>query len=200
MRMLVILAALILVTVPHGPRSPHGSGDSMPNAATSGQNNQSSQNAQQPAGPPPPTAALEYAMGTDASVTRDGPPSTFIKNKVANPTSWGSTVQVIPVDDVRGKRLMVSGYIKTTNVARYAEYWVRIDGSNHQVLVYDDMANRPLTGTADWRAFSIVMEVPTTATNIFMGLLLNGVGEVWVDDLSVAVVTKDVPLTAVPSR
>lgn len=198
MHVVAIVAALILVTVPHGPRSPHGSGDTMPNAATS-QTGQSDQNAQQPSGPPP-TAALEYAMGTDPSVTRDGQASTFIKNKVANPTTWGSTVQAIPVDEVRGKRLMVSGYIKTSAVARYTEYWVRIDGADHQVLTYDDMSNRPLSGTADWRAFAIVLVVPSNATSISMGLLLNGVGEAWVDDLSVNVVTETAPLTAVPSR
>jgi hypothetical protein len=192
MHILAIVAALLLIVTSHGPRPPHSSGSAMPGAGSAAAS-------PQPAGTPPPGAALEYAMGSDPTVTRDGPPSIFIKNKVASPTSWGSTVQLIPVSDVRGKRLMVSGYIKTTDVARYAEYWVRVDGADHQVLVYDDMSNRPLSGTADWRAFAIVIEVPPTATNVFMGLLLNGVGEVWVDDLSVAVVTKDVPLTAMPT-
>jgi hypothetical protein len=192
MHVFAIVAALILVILPHNPRPPRGAGDTTPGAASAAQNGQSTP---QPAGTPPPNAALEYAMGSDASVMRDGHASTYIKNKVANPTSWGSTMQALPADDVRGKRLMVTGYIKTSAIAHYAEYWVRVDGADHQVLAYDDMSNRPLSGTADWRAFTIVLDVPASATSVSMGLLLNGTGEAWVGDVSVAVVMKDVPLT-----
>jgi hypothetical protein len=197
MYVFAIITALLMIVMPHGPRPPHGSGDAMPGGASTSANGQSTP---QPAGTPSPNAALEYAMGTDASMTRDGQASTFIKNKVPDPASWGSTAQTIPVDDVRGKRLMVSGYIKTTNVAHYAEYWVRIDGANHQVLTYDDMSNRPLSGTADWRAFAIVLEVPENATNVSMGLLLNGAGEAWLEGLNINIVSADVPLTTAASR
>jgi hypothetical protein len=198
MHVFAIIAALILVIVPHGPRPPHGSGDTTPAGAGAAQS--SSQSTPQPIGTPAPNTALEYAMGLDALVVRDGHASSFIKNKVANPTSWGSTMQALPADDVRGKRLMVSGYIKTSAIKQYAEYWVRVDGADHQVLAYDDMSNRPLSGTADWRAFTIVLDVPENATSVSMGLLLNGTGEAWVGDVSVAVVTKDVPLTGPASR
>jgi|SRR5271166_3367969 len=191
MQPFAIVIALFLVITPHGPKPPHASGDTMPGAGSAAANGESTP---QPAAPPA-SAPLEYAMGSDASVTHDGQATTFIKNKVANPTSWGSTSQAIPVDDVRGKRVMVSGYIKTSAIAKYAEYWVRVDGANHQVLVYDDMSNRPMSGTADWRGFSIVLDVPANATSISMGLLLNGVGEAWLDGPSVAVVSRDVPLT-----
>jgi hypothetical protein len=196
MQVFAIIAALFLVILPHGPRPPHGSGDTTPTGANAAQ---SAQATPQPDATPP-NAALEYTMGFDPSVMRDGHASAFIKNKVANPMSWGSTMQALPADEVRGKRLMVSGYIKTNAIARYAEYWVRVDGADHKVLAYDDMSNRPLSGTADWRAFTIVLDVPANATSVAMGLLLNGTGEAWVGDVSVAVVTKDVPLTASPSR
>jgi hypothetical protein len=191
MNSLAIIAAIVLVILPHGPKSPHSSGDQMPGGGNTSQNASPSP---QPATAPAP-ASLEYAMGTDASVTRDGQASTFIKNKVQSPNTWGSTLQAIPVADVRGKRVMVTGYIKTSDVARYAAYWVRVDGANNQVLTYDDMSDRPLSGTADWRAFSIVLDVPQNATTVSMGLLLNGAGEAWLAGLNVAIVTRDVPLT-----
>jgi hypothetical protein len=63
------------------------------------------------------------------------------------------------------------------------------------VLAFDNMQDRPIKGTSGWTRHEIVLDVAPEATFVSFGILLNGAGQAWIDDLSVDVVAKDVPLT-----
>jgi hypothetical protein len=59
----------------------------------------------------------------------------------------------------------------------------------------DNMDSRPITNTADWRRYEIVLDVPQSATSIAFGFFLWGSGTVWADDFKLERVDASVPRT-----
>jgi hypothetical protein len=54
------------------------------------------------------------------------------------------------------------------------------------------MQDRAIEGTIDWKKYEIVLDVPEGSVDIAFGILLDGKGQAWVDDLQFDVVGKDV--------
>lgn len=71
---------------------------------------------------------------------------------------------------------------------------MRVD-SDSQQLAFDNMEDRPIKGTTDWRRYEVVLNVPQNATGIFLGVLLGGTGTVWLNSVNLEVVGSDVPTT-----
>jgi hypothetical protein len=46
--------------------------------------------------------------------------------------------------------------------------WMRIDGEQ-RLLAFDNMSDRAVSGTADWKMYSVVVDVAIDAKNIFLG-------------------------------
>jgi hypothetical protein len=57
------------------------------------------------------------------------------------------------------------------------------------------MQNRPIQGTRDWQKYEIVLDVPAKSTGIFFGILLEGKGQVWLNNVRFEVVGRNVPTT-----
>ena len=57
------------------------------------------------------------------------------------------------------------------------------------------MDDRPIEKTTDWKKYNLVIDVPSESTGIAFGMMLIGKGQVWLDDVSIEEVGKDVPLT-----
>jgi hypothetical protein len=72
---------------------------------------------------------------------------------------------------------------------------MRVDGPDGETMSFDNMGSRPITGTTEWRQYRIVLDVPETADLIALGVLLQGPGRVWIDDVEVERVTSDIPTT-----
>jgi hypothetical protein len=60
------------------------------------------------------------------------------------------------------------------------------------------MYDRPVKGNEDWKSCQVVLDVPSDATGIFFGVLLNGSGNVMMSDAKIETVGLDVPPTAKP--
>jgi hypothetical protein len=130
-----------------------------------------------------PDYAEDFEVGVDHSVAHSGKASTYIKSKPhATDTSHATIGQRIKADAYRGKRVRLSGFLKTTNVTSRARLWMRID-SAQGILGQDAMHDRALKGTNNWSKLEIVLDVPEDSAGIIFGLRLNGAGQVWMDDL-----------------
>ncbi len=103
-------------------------------------------------------------------------------------------MQSIKADDYRGKRVRLSRNVKGENIAQYAGLWMRVDGAGYS-LNFDDMGNRPIKGTTDWKKYEVVLDVPGESLIVAFGINLRGEGQVWVDNLQLEVVGQDVPTT-----
>lgn len=86
-----------------------------------------------------------------------------------------------------GRRVRFSGYIKTDGVTHgYAGLSWRLY-SKTGLLAYANMSNQGARGTADWRQYEIVIDVPAEAAAIVFGVEHPGNGTAWFDSLGVEV-------------
>jgi erythromycin esterase-like protein len=99
-----------------------------------------------------------------------------------------STVRArFPVADARGKKIKLSGWIRTEGVEGFAGLWWRADAKDKPAVAFDNMQNRGVQGTTDWTACSLELNIPEEADNIDFGTLLVGSGKAWFDGLSVEI-------------
>jgi hypothetical protein len=124
----------------------------------------------------------------------------FLQSVAATPNGFGTLMQDFRADEYTGKRVRFSAMLKTKNVADWAGLWMRIDKnigtSSPKILILDNMHDRPVKGTEDWKRYEVVLDVPKDATEIFFGLLLNGAGDVLMSNVKIETVGLDVPTTA----
>ena len=137
----------------------------------------------------------EYEMGIDNSIFQNGQACAYIKSKSPKENQFGTLMQTISAENYLGKRLMLSGYIKSENVTGWSGMWMRIDGENNQQIGFDNMYDRAIKGTTDWKKCEIVLDIPSNSLTINYGVLLNGDGEVWFDSFELKEVDKNVPVT-----
>jgi len=83
-----------------------------------------------------------------------------------------------------GQEIELKGYMKTEAVTNgFAGLWLRID-KEEGMLQFNNMADKAITGTNDWREFSIKLPYnENEAVQILVGGLLIGQGKVWIDEL-----------------
>ena len=138
-----------------------------------------------------------YEIFVDAGVRRSGKASATIK---AKPTfvkgEFTTMMQSIRADNYRSKRVRLSGYIKTENVGKYAGMWMRIDGSDLTTLDFDNMTDRPVKGTTDWKLYEVILDVGSDARQIAFGVNLAESGQIWIDDLKLEIVGQDIGKTS----
>lgn len=115
------------------------------------------------------------------------------------PLETGMVLQSIRADEYRGRRIRLTGYVRTDAVAGSAGLFARVDG-REVTQASDYMLNRGLSGTQAWRRQSIVLDVPRDAVGITLGFHLTGPGRIWVDDMRLETVGRDVPVTGVPGH
>ncbi len=154
----------------------------------------------------PPTGWLEagmnptdYEMAVDAKGGRSGGPCAYVKARTPAARTFGTLMQMIDAGDYRGKRLRLSAWVRSAGVARWAGLWMRIDGPMSDrgpaMLGFDNMQNRPIAGTTDWKAYQVVLDVPQQAVTINFGILLEGAGQAWLDGVRFEAVGPEVPVT-----
>jgi len=146
----------------------------------------------------------EYEMGMDPKGGKSGKACAFIRGRAADPQGFGTLMQMFDAGEYVGKRLRLSASVKSAGITKWAGLWMRVDGAKAPgsqmpaLLGFDNMQSRPITGTADWTAHAIVLDVPPEARGIAFGILLSGPGQAWMDDLRLEPVGTDVPVTGMP--
>ena len=136
-----------------------------------------------------------YTMDVDDTVAHGGKSSARLASTRA-PNGFGTMMQSCDPSEYRGKRVRLSAFVKTQDLKEWAGVWMRVDGAEQgRSLAFDNMSNRPIQGTMDWTRQEVVLDVPDEATNISFGILVNGEGKLWIDDIQFQVVDKSVPVT-----
>jgi len=144
--------------------------------------------------------SAEYTVRSDGA-RRDGGQGfagATIKANVVSPQSSAMLAQSVRADAYRGKRLRLSGYMKTIGVNEgTAVLFMRVDGDG-VIQTSDFMQNRPLMLTTDWAKQEVVLDVPRNAIGITFGFMLGGSGQAWLDDVALEVVDDNVAVTGRP--
>ena len=139
----------------------------------------------------------EYVITLDEKEQRDGKPSVSITCIAENPKSFVALNQTFSAEDYRGKRVRLKGQIKTNDVERWAGFWLRADSVNGAILAFDNMQNRGVSGTSDWKPGAIVLDIPEDAETLHLGFILDGKGTAWANGLAFEEVDTSVPVTNV---
>ncbi len=140
------------------------------------------------------TVLGEFTFGT-VPVERPGGKgrySALVASVQPEPQHQGVLQQSVKADAYRGRRVRLTGHIKT--IAEEGHLWMRVDGDSG-VACSDYMELRPIRGTTAWQEYEIVLDVPADAHGITFGVMLDGAGELWIDDVALAVVGGDVATT-----
>jgi RNA polymerase sigma factor (sigma-70 family) len=184
---------------------------------------QQSRTARAAAAAPVPIAALPIKFANDAFISRaddrfltdvdpltkrtnNSAPAGHIKSLVdpAGPDSpdylrvQSSRVALLGVtkdSPLFGKRIRLTGWLKTKEVDNWAGFQLMIRNPAGKIIAMDEMMDRPTRGTTDWQQFQIVVDVPPEHCLINFGPSLFGTGELWADDFQIDVVSTNTPNT-----
>src|SRR5581483_2778050 len=93
-----------------------------------------------------------------------------------------------------GKRVRISGWIKTSGVQQWAGATLIVANDQHR-FAFDDTTSRAAHGTTDWQPIEFVTDIPKEPCFIYLAQKLYGNGEVWFDGFEVNVAPSGTPIT-----
>jgi hypothetical protein len=140
-----------------------------------------------------------YDIGLDSGETVSGRGGKFIRNIDGVDKSWGTLMQSIAAKNYVGQRLRFQAKVKTSDV-KSAGLWMRVDKPDKRATAFYNSQDKPIVGSTGWQLRSVVLDVPADSSEIAFGVLLHGKGQVWLDELSLEVVGKDVPVDSFPQK
>lgn len=114
-------------------------------------------------------AAQGSLASRDATVTSD---------------QFGTIMTTIDAASHVGHKVRLTANVAPTNVAGWAGLWVRIDDAAGNMLAFDNMQDRPISGSAAAAPFAVELDTPASASTISFGILLAGSGRVDVAAMS----------------
>ena len=133
----------------------------------------------------------KYDMGTIRYGGHDSKSCGTIKSTKSHyfNDDYGLLMQTFSAKKYLGKRLRMTGFMKTRGVEDWAGFMLRVDkeGSKN-ALAFDNMSDRKITGTSNWKEYRVELEVPENATRIAFGALINGAGQIWFDDIQFEII------------
>ena len=113
----------------------------------------------------------------------------------AKPDGFGTLMQSMSATNYSGQRVRMTAWVRSDTVGEWAGMWMRVDAPGENAVSFDNMGDRPIKGTTAWTRYAIVLDVPARANVIAFGILVEGTGSVWIDDLEFEIVDDTVPLT-----
>jgi hypothetical protein len=137
-----------------------------------------------------------YTADRDTSVKHGASASALLASTKPS-TGFGTMMQMFDAADYAGKRMRLSGWVKSETVASWAGLWMRVDGNGSpaRMLAFDNMQSRGIKGTTGWTRYEVVLDVADDAKAIAFGILLDGEGKVWLSDVKFESVPQSVPTT-----
>jgi hypothetical protein len=142
-----------------------------------------------------------YDMGIDKGAAQDGKDAATIKSIDTAIDGFGTLMQDCLPDKYLGKRVKMTGYMKTKDVKNWAAFWLRVDRKESLTpFTFDNMhvgKDRSVKGTTDWTKYEIVLDVPAQASNIAFGALIAGTGQIWFNNIKFDTVYFSLPITGI---
>ncbi len=139
----------------------------------------------------------KYDMGVEMGMGMNSKYAATIKSLEHKKIhGFGTLMQDCSPEKYLGKRVRMTGYMRTQDVKRWAGFWFRVDqAGSKKPLAFDNMQRRAATGTSEYTRYEIVLDVPQNASNLAYGALLAGPGQIWFDDINFEIVDKNIPTT-----
>ncbi|WP_229695970.1 helix-turn-helix transcriptional regulator [Paenibacillus albidus] len=137
----------------------------------------------------------EYEVTVDKSEVHMGKASARLSSAAARNGGFATLMQMFSAEVYLGKRLKLTAFVKAQKVKGWAGLWMRVDHANGEMLKFDNMQQRSITGTSDWNQYEVILDIPQESHSIAFGILLSGTGTTWVDEFRFEVVDTKTPTT-----
>ncbi len=125
----------------------------------------------------------DYLITVDSTIRHNGNNSALITHAGSTENSFGCIAHWFEAG-YDCQQIELRAYMKMENVSSPVGLMLRIDG-NDNILQFDNMQQRNICGTADWKQYSVRLAYPDNAKKIYIGAILQGSGKLWVDDFEV---------------
>ncbi len=136
-----------------------------------------------------------YEGGLDHTQSHSGHGSAYLRAISEHPDYKHAVIwQSISSERYRGKRVKLSAWMKTDR-AQVARVGIKVSSPGDNSLAY---GQQDTTGTTDWRRYEVVLDVAPRSNSITFGLLLEGSGAAWMDEVRLEVVDERTPITNLP--
>ena len=142
------------------------------------------------------SAPKQYENFIDSSNQHSGKNVMTLKSIETDTNGFGTLMQNMKPEKYLGKRVRMTGYLKSKDVTDWTGFWFRVDqAGSQQFLSFDNMQDRPIKGTTDWKKYELVLDLPNEASNIAFGALLSKTGQIWIDNVNFEIVDNSIPTT-----
>lgn len=107
-----------------------------------------------------------------------------VRDDVPAPNDFGVVAQWAAASPFHGKRLRLSGWIRSQDVRDgYCGLFIRLDGPGMRPVGYAGMELHPVQGTTGWKRYEVAVDIPKDAKGMCFGMVFEGKGTAWLDDL-----------------
>jgi hypothetical protein len=141
------------------------------------------------------SASEAFSARVDTAEKHTGRGSALLQCTTPDLDTFGTLMQTFRAHDYRGRRIRLSGHLRTRDLEHWAALWMRVDGPETSPLAFDNMSKRPIRGNTEWSSYQIVLDESLAAVQIAYGVIHGGSGRLWVDDLTVEVVSEELATT-----
>lgn len=135
-----------------------------------------------------------YAASIDKEVFYKGSQSARLEATSETAPGSAGIHQMIDAANYRNLRIRFTAFIKARDVEERCGLHLSVSTRSYPTE-RDDMSNRPIKGTTDWQQFSVVVNVSKDSSRISYGVILAGLGTVWLDAAALEIVGDDVAST-----
>jgi len=139
-----------------------------------------------------------YKIGVDNQNSQQGQKSGYIESVADTSSGFGTIMQFCSDKKFKGERVRMTGYIGSVGSdTTLTAMWIRVDDFGNGVTAdFDNMNDRPNMGTNNWTKCVIVFDVLESTSVIYYGLILDGLGKAWIDNISFETVSSSTLKTA----
>jgi hypothetical protein len=124
-------------------------------------------------------------VAADNSVAHTGKWSVRLQRDGQSAGTFSAIGRGLPVD-FQGGTVELRGYLRLKDVSGNAGLWLRQDGDG-QTLSLENMESQQVKGTRDWAQYRITLPINPKAQQLMIGVLVEGTGTLWADDLELLV-------------
>lgn len=137
---------------------------------------------------------LEHSRGNSYRFTADvqgaySAPSSLRINRYGD-EDWGLLRQMVPVKpEWLGRKARVSGMLRTEGVNHFGgALIVQSRGAGDNILTWNHMPESRVFGNTPWAPAQVEVKIHPQAQLVLVGVLLEGGGTLWADDLKLEIV------------
>jgi C-terminal processing protease CtpA/Prc len=139
--------------------------------------------------------AQQYAVALDSVDAKEGRWAARVTAQAGGPPNeFGSLSQRLEGAPLRNKRVRYRAWVRTELEpgASLSGLWLRVDRPNGARGFFDNMGARPIRGRTGWQQYEITGTVAYDAEAVYLGMLVVGAGQAWLDASSLEVLG-DIP-------